>query len=92
MRRKTNKKKQTEKRKRGDSIKEIKKEGEDYSVLTLNDLVCPIDAVILPLFDKDGMGKIANEITKKANALVRYSLQFGKMLMKLMVFDGFICF
>ena len=64
------------------SYKEIKKEGEDYSVLTLNDLVCPIDAVILPLFDKDGMGKIANEITKKANLLsgIRVEIDTSKSI------------
>jgi glycyl-tRNA synthetase len=51
------------------SYEETQKEGENYSVLKLNDVVCPIDAIILPLFEKDGMGEIAFELTKSCNHL-----------------------
>ncbi len=49
------------------SYNETEKEGENYSVMKFNDLVCPIDAIILPLFEKDGMGEIASKLTKKCN-------------------------
>ena len=51
------------------SYEETQKEGENYSVLKLNDVVCPIDAIILPLFEKDGMGEIASQLTKRCNHL-----------------------
>jgi len=51
------------------SYHETEKEGEKYTVLRLNDHVCPIDAVILPLFEKDGMGVIARDVTKRANSI-----------------------
>ncbi len=49
------------------SYQELEKEGENYSLLKLNEMVSPVDAVILPLFDKDGMGKMADKITRRIN-------------------------
>ncbi len=41
---------------------EMEKEGEGYTILSLPERVAPIEIVVLPLFDKDGMGDIAREI------------------------------
>ena len=46
------------------SFDRTEKEGETYDILRLNEDVCPYDAVILPLFNKDGMPEMANEIYK----------------------------
>ena len=51
------------------SFQELVKEGDDYTILKFNDKVSPIDAIILPLFEKDGMDQIATEITDLANAI-----------------------
>ncbi len=47
------------------NYKELEKEDENYTILSLKPSVAPYDVVILPLFDKDGMGEIAAEITGK---------------------------
>ena len=44
------------------NYKESKKEEEDYTTLTLNQLVAPYDVAVFPLFDKDGMDDLAREI------------------------------
>ena len=41
---------------------ETEKEGERYSILRLPQRTAPFDAVVLPLFDKDGMGDMAETI------------------------------
>ena len=41
---------------------ETKKEGEDYTLLSLPNEVAPIDVAVLPLSEKDGMQELAEEI------------------------------
>ncbi len=41
---------------------ELEKSGEPYNLLRLNNSVSPIDFAVLPLFEKDGMDVIANNI------------------------------
>ena len=48
---------------------ETEKEGEKYSIMGLSTSVSPFDVVILPLFDKDGMGDIASEILVRVNSI-----------------------
>jgi len=43
---------------------EIEKEGQDYSVMRLAPDIAPIDVAVLPLFEKDGMGKMAEELNR----------------------------
>ena len=64
------------------SYNEVKKEGVEYTIMKFNDNVCPIDAIILPLYEKDGMDKIALEITKKANSLsgIRVEMDTSKSI------------
>ena len=38
---------------------EIEKQGEKYTIMKLNPNVVPVDYVVLPLYEKDGMGEIA---------------------------------
>jgi len=51
------------------SYSEIEKSGEEYTVLRLAESVAPSDVIILPLFDKDGMGRIARKLTDQINGL-----------------------
>jgi glycyl-tRNA synthetase len=44
------------------SYTETKKEGEDYTLLSLPSEVAPIDVAVLPLSEKDGMQELAEEI------------------------------
>ena len=64
------------------SYEELMKEGEDYTMMKFNDKVSPIDAIILPLFEKDGMDKIASEITNIANSIpgVRVEMDTSKSI------------
>ena len=41
------------------------KEGEEYLILHLSESVAPYEVVVLPLFEKDGMGDIAKELQTK---------------------------
>ncbi len=41
---------------------ELEKEGEGYTILALEPSVAPYDLVVLPLFDKDGMGAMARDV------------------------------
>jgi len=41
---------------------EMEKEDEQYTILSLDPSVAPYDLVVLPLFDKDGMGEMAREL------------------------------
>lgn len=43
-------------------FKEMEKDGENYTILSLPQTVAPIDIVVLPLFDKDGMGELSRDI------------------------------
>ena len=38
------------------------KDDEEYVTLRLNESIAPVDYCVFPLFEKDGMGKLANEI------------------------------
>ena len=57
------------------SYQESKKEGEDYTFLRLPEGISSVDCVVLPLFDKDGMGELAKEITKAINSLPHRSAE-----------------
>jgi len=64
------------------SYEEVERSGENYTIMKLNDRVSPIDAIILPLFEKDGMGVIAMEITNNANSIsgVRVEIDTSKSI------------
>jgi glycyl-tRNA synthetase len=47
------------------TFKEIEKSNEIYNRLELPDLVAPVDVAVLPLFEKDGMDILAQELHKK---------------------------
>ena len=47
---------------------EIEKQGEKYTIMKLNPNVVPVDYVVLPLYEKDGMGEIAREINTMLNS------------------------
>ncbi len=44
---------------------ESEKEGEEYTILALEPSMAPYDLVVLPLFDKDGMGAMAREVLER---------------------------
>ncbi len=44
------------------SYTETEKSGEDYTLLSLSELIAPVDVTILPLYEKDGMGELAQKI------------------------------
>ena len=48
---------------------ETEKEGENYSIMRLNQSVAPFDVAILPLFNKDGMDHIARQIWGDVNSM-----------------------
>jgi len=41
---------------------ETEKSGEDYALLSLPELVSPVDVTVLPLYEKDGMSELAQKI------------------------------
>ena len=51
------------------NYQEVDKEGERYTILSLNPAIAPADLVILPLFDKDGMDQMAREVLAHMNSL-----------------------
>ena len=44
------------------SYTETEKSGEDYALLALPEVIAPVDVTVLPLFEKDGMDSLAQEI------------------------------
>ena len=44
------------------SYTETEKSGEDYSYLSLPEVIAPVDVTVLPLFEKDGMDLLAQKI------------------------------
>ena len=44
------------------AYEETEKEGENYNLLKLKESVAPADIIVLPLFEKDGMGIAAREL------------------------------
>ena len=51
------------------AYEETEKEGEKYNLLRLNESVAPADVIVLPLFEKDGMGEVARELNSKINSM-----------------------
>lgn len=47
------------------NFREVEKEGENYTILSLNQEIAPFDVSVLPLFDKDGMGEMARGIATR---------------------------
>ena len=48
---------------------ELEKEGERYTILSLDHSVAPYDLVILPLFDKDGMDTMARDVLDRIGSI-----------------------
>jgi glycyl-tRNA synthetase len=44
------------------SYSETEKSGEDYTLLKLPEAIAPVDVTVLPLYEKDGMGELADNI------------------------------
>ena len=44
------------------SYTETEKSGEEYTLLSLPESVAPVDVTVLPLYEKDGMGELAQKI------------------------------
>ena len=51
------------------AYEEIEKEGEKYNLLKLKESVAPADVIILPLFEKDGMGVEARKLNSQINQM-----------------------
>ncbi len=51
------------------NYRELEKEGDEYTILTLEPSVAPNDLVVLPLFDKDGMGAMARDILDRVGSI-----------------------
>jgi glycyl-tRNA synthetase len=47
------------------SFEKTEKEGEEYVILHLSEAVAPYEAVVLPLFEKEGMGELAGGLQKQ---------------------------
>ena len=47
----------------------LKKEGEKYNLLKLKESVSPADLIVLPLFEKDGMGMAARKLNAQINQM-----------------------
>ena len=48
---------------------EIEKEGEDYNILNLKEIIAPYDVAVLPLFDKEDMVKISKKLIEDINKI-----------------------
>jgi len=51
------------------AYEETEKEGEKYNVLRLAESVAPADLIVLPLFEKDGMGEAARTLNSNINSM-----------------------
>ena len=51
------------------AYEEIEKEGEKYNLLKLKEPVAPADVIVLPLFEKDGMGVEARKLNSQINQM-----------------------
>ena len=51
------------------AYEEIEKEGEKYNLLRLKESVAPADIIVLPLFEKDGMGVTARKLNSQINQM-----------------------
>ena len=41
---------------------ETEKSGETYTLMTIPEIIAPVDVTVLPLYEKDGMGELAKSI------------------------------
>ncbi|MBP72621.1 MAG: glycine--tRNA ligase [Euryarchaeota archaeon] len=48
---------------------ELEKEGEEYTILTLEPSLAPYDVVVLPLFAKNGMSMMAREVLERITSI-----------------------
>ena len=51
------------------AYEEIEKEGEKYNLMRLKESVAPADVIVLPLFEKDGMGVTARKLNSQINQM-----------------------
>ena len=51
------------------AYEETEKEGEKYNLLKLTESVAPADLIVLPLFEKDGMGETARKLNLQINSI-----------------------
>ncbi|MBT4794437.1 MAG: glycine--tRNA ligase, partial [Euryarchaeota archaeon] len=51
------------------AYEETEKEGEKYNLLKLSESVAPADLIVLPLFEKDGMGDAARKLNSTLNSM-----------------------
>ncbi|MDE0954311.1 MAG: glycine--tRNA ligase [Candidatus Poseidoniales archaeon] len=51
------------------AYEETEKEGEKYNLLRLPESVAPADVIVLPLFEKDGMGDAARKLNLQINGM-----------------------
>ncbi|MEC7744187.1 MAG: glycine--tRNA ligase [Candidatus Thermoplasmatota archaeon] len=51
------------------AFNESGKEGEEYTILSLDERVTPYDVSVLPLFDKDGMDELARNLASEINSI-----------------------
>jgi len=51
------------------AYEETEKEGERYNLLKLSESVAPADLIVLPLFEKDGMGDTARRLNSRLNSM-----------------------
>jgi glycyl-tRNA synthetase len=51
------------------AYEETEKEGEKYNLLRLSESIAPVDLIVLPLFEKDGMGETARELNLQINQI-----------------------
>jgi glycyl-tRNA synthetase len=51
------------------AYEETEKEGEKYNLLKLSESVAPADLIVLPLFEKDGMGDTARRLNSRLNSM-----------------------
>lgn len=51
------------------AFNESGKDGEEYTILSLDERVTPFDVSVLPLFDKDGMDELARHLASEINSI-----------------------
>ncbi len=64
------------------AYEESQKEGEPYTYLRLAKGVSNVDCIVLPLFDKDGMGDLAKNYAQQINSIpnIRSEIDFSKSI------------
>lgn len=51
------------------AYEETEKEGEKYNLLRLSESIAPVDLIVLPLFEKEGMGETARKLNLQINQI-----------------------